>query len=118
MKRRTFLTTSSTVGVASAVPGGFVASSIFSSINTSMLLKEFNSSTKSVLDKLMTDVKLNLKSMDLDEDLAKKIVMPVKIIKKKSSSGNHSILYKNKAGEFVSLSVSKGVQRIKISKSI
>ncbi len=118
MKRRTFLATSSTVGIASVVPSGFVATSIFSSLNTKVLLEEFQKPTKVVLDKFMADVSLNIQSLGLDETLAKRLVLPVEIINNKSTKGNHNIIYKNGSGEYISLSITNGIERIKISKTV
>ncbi len=117
MKRRSFLTASGTVGIASIVSGSTVASSVFSSINTNVLLEDFNDDSKAVLDEFMKDVVLNTQGLGLDENLAKKIVMPVLLIKNNSNGKNQTITYKNKFGDLISLSTIKGKKQIKISKA-
>lgn len=115
MKRRSFLNTSGTIGIASVVSGASVVSSVYSSVNTSVLLKEFNPSTRNVFDRFIEDVKLNGEVLGLDPKFTKKLVMPVQIIDNNSSFGNEKITYKNKSGEVVSISVINGIERIEIS---
>ncbi|MFK8101969.1 MAG: hypothetical protein AB8G15_05585 [Saprospiraceae bacterium] len=117
MKRRSFLTATGTVGIASIVSGSTVASSVFSSINTNVLLEDFNDQSKTVLNEFMKDIVLNTKDLGLDADLAKNIVMPVLLLKNNTSGKNQNITYKNKFGDIVSLSTYKGKQQIKISKA-
>lgn len=118
MKRRTFLTASSTVGIATAIPGGLFASSVYNDFNARLILNEFNDSTKVVFDKFMENAILNIQSLELDENLAKDIVMPISVISKKSQGNDHNLVYKNKSGSFVSLSIKNGIERIIISKTV
>lgn len=116
MKRRAFLTTSGTVGVFGAVSATSVASSVFNSINTSVLLEEFDTETRAALDNFLAKTTENIQSLELDEKLAKQIVMPVRIISKDAK--NQSIVYKNKQGAYVSLSVNDGVETVSITSSL
>ena len=116
MKRRTFVTLSSTMGMASAVSGASVVSSVYSNMNNSILLEEFNAPTKNVLDKFMDEVTQNIQSLGLDSKLVKDIVFPKRIIKKDSTIDGENIMYKNKAGNCISISVVKGKKQIKISR--
>jgi len=116
MKRRTFLTASSTFGIAGAVSGASVVSSVYTSINTSVLLEEFSPKAKDALDKFMAEAIQNTQALGLDEKLAASIVMPVHIISKKTLGHNQEIVYKNKSGQHISLSVVKGVAKINVLK--
>ena len=49
MKRRNFLATAGTVGIATTVAGGTVVSSAYSSINATVLLQEFQPESKGCL---------------------------------------------------------------------
>ncbi|MFK8009393.1 MAG: hypothetical protein AB8H03_23735 [Saprospiraceae bacterium] len=115
MKRRTFVTLSSTIGMASAVSGASVLTSAYSSMNNSILLEEFNVPTKNVLDNFIIEVTQNVKSLGLDIKLVKDLVSPVQIIKNDSTNDGHNIMYKNKAGNHISISVAKEKKQIKIS---
>ena len=118
MKRRTFLAASGTVGIAGVVSGASVVSTVYTSMSTSILLEEFNVNTRNVLDKFMADVMLNTKALGLDENIATLLVMPAQIIDKKSTKNNQRIIYKNKSGDYISLSVTKGVERIEVFKTL
>lgn len=118
MKRRTFLTASSTLGIAGTVSGASVVSSVYSSISTDILLEEFKPDTRKVLDKFMADVALNVQELGLDKKIAKRIFTPVQIINKKMVGSNQNITFKNKSGEYISLSGAKNNKRISIQKSL
>lgn len=118
MKRRTFLTASSTIGIVGAVSGSTVVSSVYTSMSTSVLLEEFDPATKGVYDKFIVDVKENIQDSEMDEKLANKVFTPVQIISKKTTGRNPQIVYKNKAGEYVRLSVINGNQKVEISKTL
>ncbi len=118
MKRRQFIATTGAVGIASVVSGTSVASSAFDSISSREALKEFTPETKGGLDKFATEVAQNIQDQGLDQKYANLITAPVRIISKNQKNGTQSIVYKNKAKEFVSLTVSKKETRIKISKSL
>jgi hypothetical protein len=104
MKRRTFLTAASTIGAVSIASSATVVTSFYSDYSTSLLLEEFDSPAKVVLDKFVADVSENAKSLGLDSTLAKRLAMPVQIIKK----DNKNIIYKNKAGQIISISSKDG----------
>ena len=114
MKRRTFLTTSSTVGIVGMVSGASVVSSTYNSISASLLLEEFPGYTRSILDNFSAEVKLNIQAHGLDERLTDHLVMPVRIIDKNSKGAQHSITYKNASGQRISLSMEKGEEIIRI----
>ena len=118
MKRRMFLSTAGTVGAVGAVSGATVVSSAFTSISTSVSLAEFSRSTKTALDNFAAQLTQNIKELDLPKDLAESIALPVRIIKKNFEKDNHSVVYKNKTGKYVSLTIKKGVETIRISDTL
>ena len=117
MKRRTFLTAAGTVGTIGVASSAASVTSLYSNINTSVLLAEFDTPTKSMLDKLVGDVTENALSLGLDSKIAKRLAMPVHIISKESSKGNQSIVYKNKAGQIISMSIKNNIEKVKFLKS-
>ncbi|MEM9822030.1 MAG: hypothetical protein AAF985_13200 [Bacteroidota bacterium] len=114
MKRRIFLATSGTVGMASVVSGSTVISSVYSSINSSMLIDEFSAPVKKLFDQFVNDVTTNVQSLGLDEKWIKQISMPVHIVKKTDGKEQH-IVFKNKSGHSIGLSVGKKEGKIHIA---
>ncbi len=114
MKRRNFLATAGTVGIATTVAGGTVVSSAYSSINATVLLQEFQPEVKAVYENFSSQVQVNKEDMGLDNDHAASIVLPTRIISQKPSN----IVYKNRSGQYVTLSVANGKERIRISNSL
>ena len=114
MKRRHFLATAGTVGIAGTVAAGSVVSSAYSSFSTSILLEEFEPEVKTVLDNFQAQMAMNVESMGLDQKHVAQNVLPTRIISKKSAKGVQTIVYKNKARKYVSLSTGKGVERIQV----
>jgi hypothetical protein len=117
MKRRTFLTAAGTVGTIGVASSATSVTSLYNNINTSVLLAEFDTRSRSMLDKLISDVTENAKSLGLDSKIAKRLVMPVHIISKDSSKGNQSIVYKNKDGQVISLSIVNKIEKVTIQKT-
>jgi len=118
MKRRNFLTAAGTVGLMGTVSGSSLVSSAYSSINSHALMGEFSTATKSTLENFMADVALNIQSLGLDQKYAALIALPTKIVKKQSKGKNQSITYKNKSGNFISISINKGVEKVSISNTL
>lgn len=117
MRRRSFVTALGTVGIglASTIPASAaVVSGTFSSISAMNMQKEFNPAVKSVLDKFEADVAQNIESLGLDKKYVALVSAPIRIKHKKTTGKRHQIVYENRAGERISLSVHKGVQRIEI----
>ncbi len=114
MKRRQFLATTGTIGIASTISSAAVVSSTYSSVENSMLMEEFAPKLKSVFDKFVSDVALNCKELGLDKKYESRVAMPAHIISKKSTIGSQNIIYKNKSGGYISLTVTDGVERIKV----
>lgn len=114
MKRRNFLATAGTVGIATTVAGGSVVSSAYSSINATVLLQEFQPAVKTAYDNFSSQVQLNQKDMGLSSEHASRTVLPTRII----SQEPQRIIYKNRSGQYVSLSVANGKERIQISNSL
>ena len=112
MKRRTFLTAASTVGIVGAASGATVVSSVYNNLSLSVLLEEFDAPAKNVLDKFEADIIENAESLGLDTNLARKTAMPTQIISKNSKSGVQTITYKNKCGHKVSMSIAKDYSRV------
>jgi hypothetical protein len=110
MKRRTFLTAASTIGVVSVASSATVVSSVYNDISTNLLLSEFDSTSKSTLDKFISDISENTESLGLDFKYAKRLAMPVQIIKKDSNT----ITYKNKAGHTILISTENGKGQLKL----
>lgn len=118
MKRRNFVATAGTIGVATAVSGATVASSTYSSISSGMLLKEFTPVSKNVLDRFSKEVRQNFIDLGMDEKLVKQMTVPVQIIRNKTKEGQESIVFKNKSGDYISLTCINGVDRIAVSKTL
>jgi len=118
MKRREFLATTGTVGIASTVSGASIVSSTYSSISNSILLKEFTPELRSAFDKFKSEALLNAEDLGLDKKYALNVAMPAQIISKKAVNGHQSIVYKNKSGRYVSLTVNNGAERINISEKL
>jgi hypothetical protein len=108
MKRRTFLTAAGTIGAVSIASSATVVSSVYNNVSTSILLEEFDSTSKGALDKFITDINENAESLDLDSSFAKRLAMPVQIIKK----DKQNITYKNKAGQTISISSKDGIGKL------
>lgn len=104
MKRRIFLTAASTVGIVGVASSATVVSSVYKSVSESVILQEFDTPSIKILDKFVSDIAENSKSHGLDSEFAKRLAMPVQIIKNEKSDGHQCIIYKNKAGEIISLS--------------
>jgi len=109
MKRRTFLTAASTVGIVGVASSATVVSSVYNNLSVSVLLEEFDAPNKKILNKFVADITENAESLGIDPAFVKHIAMPVQIISNKTKKGNQNIIYKNKAGQIVSLSVENGV---------
>ncbi len=109
MKRRTFLTAASTVGVVGVASSATVVSSVYNNLSLSVLLEDFDDSNKKVLDKFVANIKENTESLGLDAAFAKDLAMPVQIICMDSKKAGQNIIYKNKTGQIISLSVENGV---------
>ncbi|MFT6335400.1 MAG: hypothetical protein ACI86M_001888 [Saprospiraceae bacterium] len=114
MKRRTFLTAAGTVGTIGIAASATSVTSLYNSINTTVLLADFDTSSKNMLDKLISDATENTLSLGLDSKIAKNLAMPVHVISKDSSKGNQSIVYKNKAGQIISMSIENNIEKVKI----
>ncbi|MFT4535693.1 MAG: hypothetical protein ACI9P5_003063 [Saprospiraceae bacterium] len=112
MKRRTFLIAAGTVGRIGVASSAASVTPIYRNINTSVLLSEFISPVKIMLDKLVDDVTENIMSLGLDSKIAKRLAIPVHIISKDSSKGNQRIVYKNKAGQIISISTNNNIEKV------
>ena len=118
MKRREFLATTGTVGIATTVSGASVVSSAYSSMSNSILLKEFTPELKSALKKFKSEALLNAEELGMDKKHALNVIMPAQIIRKEVISEGQRIVYKNKSGRFISLTINNGVEHIKISETL
>ena len=110
MKRRTFLTAASTIGVVSVASSATVVSSVYNNLSTSVLLEEFDSPSQIVLDKFIADINENTESLGLSSKFAKRLAMPVQII----NNEKQNIVYKNKAGQTISISTKNGKGKLKL----
>ena len=104
MKRRIFLSAASTVGIVGVASSATVVSSVYKNLSVSVSLQEFNEPSKKILDKFVSDIAENTESLGLDSNLAKRLAMPVHIIKNENLNEHQSIIYQNKAGQTISLS--------------
>lgn len=114
MKRRTFLTAAGTVGIIGVASSASTVSSVYSSLSTRVLLEEFDAPSKNALDKFIKDVNANAESLGLNASFAKRLAMPVQIISKNSNKEGNNLLYKNKAGKVISISVSNGKGSLRV----
>ena len=112
MRRRHFLAAAGTVGIATTVSAGSVASAAFTSINASVLLQEFQPAAKTVYDSFLTTAATNFESLGLEgQQHIKRIVLPTRTM----SQGPEHIVYRNQAGQYISLYTTKGMEWIKVS---
>ena len=109
MKRRTFLTAAGTVGIVGVASSATVVSSLYNNLSTSVLLEEFDTTSKKAFDKFLADIAENAKSLGIDATYSKSIAMPVQIISIDTKKSSQSIVYKNKVGQTVSLSENRVV---------
>jgi len=114
MKRRTFLTAASAIGAVTVASSATVVSSVYNNLSLSVLLEEFDTTSKNVLDKFVTDIAENAESLGLDSKFAKRIAMPVQILEINTKKNNQTITYKNKTGQNVLLSVENGEGKVMI----
>ena len=114
MKRRTFLTAASTVGIVGAASGATVVSSVYNNLSVNVLLEEFDTPSKKVLNKFVGSIAENVESLGLDSSLAKRLAMPRQIIENDIKDGHQNIIYKNKAGQTITISMIDGVGKIRI----
>lgn len=117
MKRRNFLTATGTVGIVGVVSGSTVLSSAYNSISTSVALEEFKPATKDLLHQFIAEVKDNVQSLGLEENITNLVTMPIRIIRNDSESKDQKIVYKNQSGEYITMSVVNGRTKIEVSKS-
>ena len=115
MRRRVFLSATSTFGIAGVASGSSVVSSIYTRISEHVSLAEFSSSSKSILDHFISELTLNIREHDLKEDYIASVAIPIIIIKKDYNNGQERIVYKNKAGNFIELSMKNGREIIRIT---
>ena len=118
MKRRIFLSTTGTVGIAGAASGASLVSSIFTSISANVSLAEFSADTKKVLDHFVSELALNIHELGLNKADIASIARPVRIIKKEFNNDSHRIVYVNKAGSYIDLSIKNGLEQIRISNTL
>lgn len=118
MKRRTFLSATGTFGIVGAASGASVVSSVYTSLSEHVSLKEFSSETKIVLDHFLSELVQNVEEHGVGEEHISSLAMPVRIIKKEFGENKHRIIYKNKAGNYVDLSVVKDLERIRITDNL
>ena len=114
MKRRHFLATAGTVGIATTVAGGSVASSAYATINAAVLLQEFQPEVKTIYSRFATELEVNTKDLGLDSKYISRTVLPTRII----SQEPQRIVYKNQSGQYVSLSVVNGEKRIQLANEL
>lgn len=115
MKRRIFLSAAGTVGIVGVASSATVVSSVYNNLSVSALLEDFDTPSKKILDKFVSDVSENSESLGLDSKIAKRIAMPVQIIKNETVNGHQSLTFKNKAGQTISLSEGFKNEKIVIS---
>ncbi len=104
MKRRIFLSAASTVGIVGVASSATVVSSVYNNLGLSALLEDFDTPSKNILNKFVSDIAENTESLGLDSKIAKRLAMPVHIIKNEKLNGHQSLTFKNKAGQTISLS--------------
>ena len=115
MRRRVFLSATSTIGIAGVASGGSVVSSIYTRISKHAILSEFSPISKSILDHFTSELALNVHEHELKEDYIASVAMPVRIIKKDYKNGLQRIVYKNKVGKFIELCMKDGRKIVRIS---
>lgn len=110
MKRRNFLTAAGTVGIIGAASSATLASSVYNSISKNILLEEFDAPSIKALDKFASDISENMGSLNLNDNFAQRFTTPTHIVEK----NKNSIVFKNKAGQTVSIATKHGKKEIKV----
>ena len=77
------------------------------------MLEEFDITTKTVLNKFISDVKINTASLGIDSNFAKSLTTPIQIMNKEVKKNMQNIVFKNKFGQKISISVVNDIETIK-----
>ena len=115
MERRNFLSVTSLVVAIGFTFGLSAASSTFDDMSSYASLDEFSKSLKKVLDNFINELEQNFGSYSDKETLVKRIVIPTRMINQSSKSGTEYVIYKNKAGQYVKLTLEDDVKTIYMS---
>ncbi|MFK7948226.1 MAG: hypothetical protein AB8G11_11580 [Saprospiraceae bacterium] len=114
MKRRFFLSATG-VAVATGVTSGLsAASGSFNKMSAFVSLQEFSSKSKNVLDNFVNQLEQHMVDVPQKSQIIKNLAMPVRIITKESSHKEEKVVYTNKAGNYIKLSVKNGKETIHI----
>lgn len=105
MRRRNFIATSSTAVMVSAFSSLNATSSVYTSLSTNATLAEFPNEGKLAIKKLTAELNRNLIK---DQKIIENLVTPVRIIKNQQKRGKLNMVYKNKVGDYVVLTVKSG----------
>ncbi len=105
MRRRNFIATSGTAVMVSAFTSLNATSSIYTSLSKSATLAEFPNEGINAIKKLTSELNRNLSNR---QDIIENLVTPIRIIKNQQKRDKLNMVYKNKAGDYVVLSVKKG----------
>jgi hypothetical protein len=115
MERRNFLSATSLVVATGFTFGLSAASSTFDDMSSYVSLNELSKPSKKVLDNFVNELEQNFGSHSDKDILVKRIAMPIRIINQSSKSGTEYVIYKNKAGQYVKLTLKDDVETIYIS---
>ncbi len=118
MKRRNFISTTGTAALIGATSSLSAASSVYNSFSSEAAMLEFSDKTKKVLDGFVESLNFNLKDKPANQQLSTQIAMPIRIIDKDFGRTSHTIIYKNKLGQYIKLSSEKGKETIYISNTL
>ena len=114
MKRRIFLSTASTIGAIGAVSAESVFSSAYSNLTKRANIQEFSPEIKTVWDRFSTDICWHFQDLGIDSKYAEFVTSPIQIIYNESKK----VTFKNRSGEYVSLSILEDIDKIEFHKQV
>lgn len=115
MKRRTFLSAAGTLGIVGAASSTTLATAAYHGLSAQAALKEFTPLSKTTLDGFVKDLAQNLADYPYAKDLIHRTATPLLVMDKKITNKQHQIVYKNKAGQYITLTTSHKQQSVKIT---
>jgi hypothetical protein len=118
MKRRNFISTTGTAALIGATSSLSAASSIYNNLSSETALMEFSDSTKKGLDNFINELQFHFKDHSESQMLISQLSKPMRIISKQEGKENQAIVYKNKTGNYIKISIQKGKEVVQISNDL
>lgn len=115
MKRRNFIAATGVIFASTIASNVTAGTSTFNSLSSEAALNEFSKPTKTALKNFVGELEAGFIAHPNHKQLMKNIATPVRIIEKSSKRGVETISFKNRNGEFIKITIKKGVERVHIS---